>query len=261
MPLWAWIAAVPRIISRERSCAARCWQIPLSETVVGVGRTDRGALTHPIRGRRNDTMPTLYALKSRFQTLLRPLVASLFRAGVTANQITVLAAVVSCLVGAAVVWADRVEAFLLLPVWLFVRMALNAMDGMLAREFGQKSHLGAYLNELGDVVADAALLAPFALIAPFAPEWVFVVMILSALSEHAGAMGPLAQASRRYDGPLGKSDRALVFGALATWIGFGGGLPLWTAWIMPVLALLLGVTIINRVRGGVIEAKAGEAAR
>ena len=47
-------------------------------------------------------------------------------------------------------------------------MALNAIDGMLAREFGQKSALGGYLNEIGDVVSDAALYAPFALVAPFA---------------------------------------------------------------------------------------------
>ena len=46
-------------------------------------------------------------------------------------------------------------------------MALNALDGMLAREFGQQSRLGAYLNELTDVVADAALIAPFALLPPF----------------------------------------------------------------------------------------------
>ena len=46
-------------------------------------------------------------------------------------------------------------------------MALNAIDGMLAREYGQKSRLGAYLNELGDVVSDAALYAPFALLAAF----------------------------------------------------------------------------------------------
>jgi len=54
--------------------------------------------------------------------------------------------------------------FLFVPVWFFVRMAFNAVDGMLAREFGQASKLGAYLNELGDVVADTALYAPFALL-------------------------------------------------------------------------------------------------
>ena len=43
-------------------------------------------------------------------------------------------------------------------------MALNALDGMLAREFNQKSRLGAVLNELGDVVSDTALYLPIALV-------------------------------------------------------------------------------------------------
>ena len=55
---------------------------------------------------------------------------------------------------------------LLLPLVLFLRMALNAIDGMMAREFGQKSRLGAVLNELGDVLSDACLYLPFALLAP-----------------------------------------------------------------------------------------------
>ena len=38
---------------------------------------------------------------------------------------------------------------------LFLRMALNAIDGMLAREFNQKTNLGAYLNELTDVISVA----------------------------------------------------------------------------------------------------------
>ena len=42
-------------------------------------------------------------------------------------------------------------------------MALNAIDGMLAREFNQKSRLGGYLNEITDVVSDAALYLPLLL--------------------------------------------------------------------------------------------------
>ena len=103
---------------------------------------------------------------------------------------------------------------------------------MLAREFGQKSRLGAYLNELCDVVSDAALYAPFALVAPFGVWSVAVVIFLSALSEFAGVLGPTVGASRRYDGPMGKSDRALVFGALGFWIGIGAPLPHWLSWLM-----------------------------
>ncbi len=199
---------------------------------------------------------TLYALKPRFQGLLRPLVARLASAGVTANQVTVAAALGSVGVAAIViVYADQRSVFLLLPLWLFLRMGLNAIDGMLAREFGQKSRLGAYLNEICDVVSDAALYAPFAVIAPFGVLGVGAVIFLSALSELAGVLGQTVGASRRYDGPMGKSDRALVFGALGFWVGIGAPLPAWLGWLMALISLLLVITIVNRVRSGLAEAK------
>jgi CDP-diacylglycerol--glycerol-3-phosphate 3-phosphatidyltransferase len=189
---------------------------------------------------------TLYDLKPRFQNLLRPLASWLARAGIAANQVTLAAAVGSVLVGALLcLLPHRPALYLALPAWLSVRMALNAIDGMLAREFGQKSKLGGYLNELCDVVSDAALLLPLGFVAPFSIWSVLVVIFLAMLSEYAGAMGPLVGASRRYDGPLGKSDRAL-----AAWIGFGLSLPTWTSWLMPAIAILLIATIINRVYRG-----------
>lgn len=201
---------------------------------------------------------SLYALKPRFQALLRPLVGRLAAAGVTANQVTIAAVVGSVVVGAAVLWkAEHRAVFWLLPAWLLLRMALNAIDGMLAREFGQKSRLGACLNEIGDVVADAALYAPFAAVAPFGPAGIGLVIVLAVLSEFAGVLGPMIGAGRRYDGPLGKSDRALVFAALACWIAVSERLPDWAAWLVPLLSLLLLVTAVNRVRAGLQEATAG----
>lgn len=197
---------------------------------------------------------SLYALKPAFQLLLQPHVGRLAKAGVTANQVTLLAAIGSLAVAAFVFQlAPTRWPFLLVPVWLFLRMALNAIDGMLARNHGQKSRLGAYLNELSDVVSDAALYAPFALIPAFGPFWIALVIVLSALTEFAGVLGPTVGASRRYDGPMGKSDRALVFGALGLWVGLGGPLPAWTLWIMIVLSLLLVLTVVNRVRAGLKE--------
>ncbi|MBU8544257.1 MULTISPECIES: CDP-alcohol phosphatidyltransferase family protein [Roseomonadaceae] len=188
---------------------------------------------------------SLYSLKPRFQALLRPMVGRLAAAGVTANQVTLAAAIGSVALGGVLLLASPAW-FLLLPLWLLLRMGLNAVDGMLAREHGQKSRLGAYLNELGDVVSDAALIAPFALIPPFGPAWVGLVVVLSVISEFAGVLG----AERRYDGPLGKSDRALLFGALGLWVGLAGALPALAYWIMPVLAALLAATTVNRVRAG-----------
>ena len=83
---------------------------------------------------------SIYALKPKFQNLLRPLVRRLYNRGVTANQVTLAACAVSVAVGILLSLGAQIPAlFWLLPVWLFVRMALNAVDGMLAREFGQQS--------------------------------------------------------------------------------------------------------------------------
>jgi CDP-diacylglycerol--glycerol-3-phosphate 3-phosphatidyltransferase len=198
---------------------------------------------------------TIYALKPRFQDLLRPLVTPLPRIGVTANLVTIVAALGSIVVGAATAWlADSRTVFLIIPVWLLARMALNAIDGMLAREFHQKSVLGGYLNEIGDVVSDAALYAPFALVPPFSSLGIGLVIVLSMMTEFAGALGPAIGASRRYDGPMGKSDRAFVFGALALWVGLAP-MPAWLGWAVPILAILLVLTVVNRVRAGIGEAQ------
>lgn len=198
-------------------------------------------------------MSSIYRLKPAFQALLRPLVRRLAVAGVTANAVTVAALLISVVLGVVLFAFPQPLLFLLLPLWMFLRMAFNAVDGMLAREFGQQSVLGAYLNELADVVSDAALYLPFALIAPFDWQWVGLVILLSVISEMAGALGPMVGASRRYDGPMGKSDRAFVFGALGLWLGIAGTLPAWLEWLMPALALAIAVNIFNRVRNGVRE--------
>src|SRR5690606_39730385 len=127
----------------------------------------------------------------RFQALLRPLVVRLHAAGVTANQVTLGAAIGSLIIAALVAGVARHHwVFALIPVWMFLRMALNAIDGTLAREFGQQSKLGAYLNELCDVMADAALMLPFALLLGVTPFWGVPVTLPARARESAGAVGP-----------------------------------------------------------------------
>jgi CDP-diacylglycerol--glycerol-3-phosphate 3-phosphatidyltransferase len=199
-------------------------------------------------------MPSIYQLKPRFQNLLRPGVQCLFDRGVTANQVTLTAAVVSVLLGGLLAcFPSSAWLFALVPLWMLLRMALNAVDGMLAREFGQQSKLGAYLNELSDVVADSALYLPFALLAGVSPTLVVLVVVLAVISEYAGVLGPMVGASRRYDGPMGKSDRAFCFGVLGAGVACGLLPPSWINGLLAVILLLLLATLVNRVRQGLAE--------
>lgn len=174
--------------------------------------------------------------------------------GITANQVTLAGLALSALGGLAIGWSGgHWLALLLLPAVLLARMALNALDGMMAREYGQASRLGALLNELCDVAADAALYLPLALV-PGVPGFLMVVVVVAGMTaEMAGALGPMIGASRRYDGPFGKSDRAAAFGLLAVLlaVGLGGAWVVWALWTGLAATLW---TVVNRCRRALAEA-------
>jgi CDP-diacylglycerol---glycerol-3-phosphate 3-phosphatidyltransferase len=193
-------------------------------------------------------MPSVYDLKPRFQGLLRPLMRSLASLGLTPNVITLIAVAGSAAVGALTSRAARWPALLLLlPVWLFARMALNAIDGMMARELNMATPLGAVLNELGDVISDLGLYLPLAFVHEQA-EWPVIAFAIGAvLTEFCGLLGRALGASRRYEGPMGKSDRAFIVGALG-FVTFV--LPVvfkvWP-WVFAAAAMLTVVTCWHRV--------------
>ena len=197
---------------------------------------------------------SIYDLKPKFQNLLRPLVIKLEQRGVTANQVTLTACAISVILGIILTALSGYHwLFILIPIWLFVRMALNAIDGMLAREFNQKSRLGGYLNEITDVVSDAALYLPFAFVYPFDGLQIGLIIWLSALTEFCGVLGQVQGKTRRYDGPLGKSDRAFLFGVLGLVYVFVPTLPDFLYGLLWVDIILLIVTCVNRVKSGLAE--------
>ncbi len=199
-------------------------------------------------------MPSIYNLKPAFQGLLRPLTRALVGVGVTANQVTVAAVLLSLAVGASIWrWPESRWPLLALPACLFLRMALNAVDGMIAREHDQKTPLGAILNEIGDVVSDAALYLPLAAVPGFNPALVVTAVVLAGITEMAGVVAVQIGASRRYDGPMGKSDRAFVFGALGLVLGLGVTSGVWTDVVLGLVVALSAVTVVQRARRALKE--------
>ncbi|OCG29475.1 CDP-alcohol phosphatidyltransferase [Gilliamella sp. HK2] len=201
-------------------------------------------------------MLSIYQLKPKFQAFLRPYADYLYSANITANQVTLMAGFGSILIAFIVGrFAAYQWIFGLIPIWMFIRMALNAIDGMLAREYNQKSNLGAYLNEMCDVVSDCALLLIFTQINQVDTILVIVIVLLSFLTEYVGVLGLMVGCARRYDGPMGKSDRAFAFSlislGIATYL-----LPLdWLNILLLLITFLLLITVINRVRKGLQESK------
>lgn len=196
---------------------------------------------------------SIYALKPKFQNLLRPIVRKLDQRNVSANQVTMTAFAISVLLGVFLTLFPHISIlFWLLPLWFFLRMALNAIDGMLAREFHWQSPLGGYLNEITDVVADAALYLPFAFIAPFGGFQIGLFIFLAAITEFCGVLGQVHGNGRRYDGPFGKSDRAFFIGVYALWYAVFGYFSFIFDVIMWLACLALIVTCYKRVKNGLI---------
>jgi CDP-diacylglycerol--glycerol-3-phosphate 3-phosphatidyltransferase len=199
-------------------------------------------------------MASIYDLKPRFQALLRPLITKLAAWGWTANFVTFLALLFSLIVGGVLLFAQHNPVvLLLLPVWLFLRMALNAIDGMMARELNMKSTLGAVLNEVGDILSDLALYLPLAFVHP--PSlWPVVAFSLGAvLTEFCGVLTQALGTRRHYEGPMGKSDRAFFVGALGLITAFVPNLFRFWPWLFAVVAALTVMTCLNRLKLALAE--------
>ena len=187
--------------------------------------------------------------------MLRPGCRALADRGITPNQLTLLACIISVVAGIALACTHTdSRSFLFLPAVLFIRVVLNAISNMLAREFAMKSKLGVILNELTDVISDAALYLPFALLPETLPFVVVLVVLLSALSELTGVVAQTIGASRRYDGPMGKSYRTLAFGILALLLGFEVPILPWLSMVWTALIGLLCLTIYRRANRALLEA-------
>lgn len=209
-------------------------------------------------------MPSIYQLKPAFQNLLRPLVKSLQHLGITANQVTLLAMFISLAVAffIYIYFSHNGIGILLLifPVWMLIRMGFNAIDGMLAREFNQQSKLGAFYNELCDVISDSALYFSLICFAFIQAELLILTCFLAILAEYTGVMAPLVGQERRYDGPMGKSDRAFVFSIIciiivtSSVLNIGlNTLSLICNSILIIIIFLLFITIYNRIKNSIIN--------
>ncbi len=191
---------------------------------------------------------SIYQLKTAFQNLLRPLCKSMADKGITANQVTIAAMMLSLVAGLFIAFKPASSLpLILLPLVLLIRMGLNAIDGMLAREHNMQSNLGAILNELGDVVSDIALYLPLAFVPLFHPYLIVAIVIVAILTEMVGVMAIQIGANRRYDGPMGKSDRAFVLGGLALFAGLDWlTSPNIINIVLSIVLVLSVVTVVNR---------------
>jgi len=166
-------------------------------------------------------MISVYDIKPKFQKLLFPLLTVLRRLGITPNHITVFSILFSFLTGFLFLQATENKIFyLVVALGLLLRMGLNALDGMMANKYNLKSTKGEILNEIGDVISDIAIYFPLLYFENLKFEYVVLFIVLSVINEFCGVLAKSISGERRYDGPMGKSDRALFIGILSIYLFF-----------------------------------------
>ena len=88
---------------------------------------------------------------------------------------------------------------------------------------------------------------------------IVVFVLLGVIAEMTGVIGVQIGASRRYDGPSGKSDRAFAIGAIGLLLGCGVPTGAWLMWLLWAMVALSALTVFNRARRALVELREGTA--
>ena len=194
-------------------------------------------------------MISIYQFKSKFQQLLKPILNGMRNIGISPNQLTISAIVLSMGLGICL-WQvnDFRLALIIVPIGLFVRMALNALDGMMATQYNLQSKKGEMLNEIGDVISDLCIYIPLIQLPNVNPIFVLLFVAIAVLNEFAGVLAKVLSGVRRYDGPMGKSDRAFTVGITLILLFYFPGLSSYLDIILVGSCVLMIISTFARLK-------------
>ncbi len=164
-------------------------------------------------------MNGLYALKPRFSEALTGVRRHCITAGLRPSHLTWLGVLAG--VGAGLTLATQAPGLvtaLLVGALVVVRLAFANLDGGVARQTGNSTPWGAVENELGDRLADFALLAGLVWLLPL--SWAGFVLLAATLPSWIALSVSAAGGTRRNGGLMGKTERCavVVFAALTGWV-------------------------------------------
>ena len=197
-------------------------------------------------------MISTYKIKPAFQKLLMPLLRLLRKCGFTPNLLTILAIVLSLCLGYVFSEANTNDSYYLyVALGLLFRMMLNALDGMMARIYNLQSTTGEILNEVGDIVSDVAIFYPLLLIEELDFGLAFGFIILSIINEFSGVLAKSISGERRYDGPMGKSDRASLIGILCLLFYFGFEVGPYLNYVFGIAVFMVVLSTLIRLKNAI----------
>jgi archaetidylinositol phosphate synthase len=191
----------------------------------------------------------LTKLKERIQLLMVGEAKLAHSIGLTPNQVSFLG-LLSALFSAYLYWSSQFDAALLTVAALFLLISgfFDALDGVLARLYGEVTVFGGFLDSLFDRYADAfvflGILMGWLIKDPVWMFWGFAALIGSLLVSYSRARAEAAGIKMETVGIAERAERIIIL-VVASLLSM-----VWAdalRWSMLLLAVLTNLTVLQRV--------------
>jgi phosphatidylglycerophosphate synthase len=193
------------------------------------------------------TFQGLYRLKPASQAVVAPVARWLVRHRVAPDAVTWAAVPVALAGGLCLALSATFPALLLLvPLAAALRLALNLLDGMVARERGATHALGEVWNEVGDRLADIGFIGGLAFHPAIDPRLALGAVIAAVVASYVGIAARAAGGRRQYGGLMSKPGRMATL-AVAAVLAFILADPVWLAVAAGVILIGGVVTAVTRI--------------
>ena len=186
----------------------------------------------------------LTKLKQRAQLWFTSEAKMLHNLGLTPNQVSILGIVLAVL-SAITYWQWKLNSLLLIlaPLLMLASGLLDALDGALARLYGEATNFGGFFDSLLDRYADAVIICGIILGGLTEVTCGLAALMGSLLVSYARARAEAAGVKMESVGLAERAER-LVLLALASFLSF-----VWIdalSWGVLVLAILTNLTVVQR---------------
>jgi len=186
----------------------------------------------------------LTKLKQRAQLWFASEAKMLHKLGLSPNQVSILGIAFAAL-SAITYWQWERHPLLLIlaPLLMLASGLLDALDGALARLYGEATSFGGFFDSLLDRYADAIILCGIILGGLTEVSWGLAALVGSMLVSYARARAEAAGVKMESVGLAERAERMVLL-ALASFLSF-----FWLdalCWGVLVLAVLTNLTVIQR---------------
>jgi len=186
----------------------------------------------------------LTKLKQQVQSFLSSEAALLHRLGLTPNHVSIIGLILA-LLSAFTYWQWKLHPFfrILAPMLMLASGLFDALDGAMARIYGEATKFGGFFDSLLDRYADAVILCGITLGGLTELPWGLAALIGSLLVSYARARAEAAGVKMESIGLAERAERIVLL-ALASVLSY-----VWIDtlnWSILILAILTNLTVVQR---------------